>query len=104
LPGTAVARITVAPVAIIPYARLNIGRFEVSFLSDGFIDFPFALFTGAKPEQVEQAAAAHFAARPTGIRAGFTVWLIRDGERLVLVDAGPAGTSEQNIGAPSQGA
>ena len=32
-PGTAVARITVAPVAIIPYARLNIGRFEVSFLS-----------------------------------------------------------------------
>ena len=38
-PGTAVARITVAPVAIIPYARLNIGRFEVSFLSDGFTTF-----------------------------------------------------------------
>jgi glyoxylase-like metal-dependent hydrolase (beta-lactamase superfamily II) len=92
------ARTNVAPVAIIPYARLNVGRFEVSFLSDGFIDFPFALFTGAKPEQVEQAAAAHFAARPTGIRSGFTVWLIRDGEHLVLVDAGPAGTVSKTSG------
>jgi glyoxylase-like metal-dependent hydrolase (beta-lactamase superfamily II) len=98
LSGSVVARTNVPPVAIIPYARLNVGRFEVSFLSDGFIDFPFALFTGAKPEQVEQAAAAHFAARPTGIRAGFTVWLIRDGERLVLVDAGPAGTVSKTSG------
>ena len=98
LSGTAVAATQVAPVAIIPHARLNIGRFEVSFLSDGFIDFPFVLFTGAKPEQVEQAAAAHFAARPTGIRSGFTVWLIRDGGRLVLVDAGPAGTVSKTSG------
>jgi hypothetical protein len=86
------------PSAIIPHARLNVGRLEVSFLSDGFIDFPFALFTGAAPEQVEQAAAAHFAARRTGIRSGFTVWLIRDGERLVLVDTGPAGTVSKTSG------
>jgi glyoxylase-like metal-dependent hydrolase (beta-lactamase superfamily II) len=98
LSGTAGARTKVAPVAVIPYARLNIGRFEVSFLSDGFIDFPFSLFTGAKPEEVEQATAAYFAARPTGIRCGFTVWLIRDGARLVLVDAGPAGTVSKTSG------
>lgn len=67
-------------------------------MSDGFIDFPFALFTGAKPEQVEQVAASHFAARPTGIRAGFTVWLIRDGDRLILVDTGPAGTVSKTSG------
>jgi glyoxylase-like metal-dependent hydrolase (beta-lactamase superfamily II) len=98
LSQTAVARTKTPPMSVIPHARLNIGRFEVSFLSDGFIDFPFALFTGAKPEQVEQAAVAHFAARPTGIRCGFTVWLIRDGERLVLVDAGPAGTVSKTSG------
>ena len=98
LPGHAAARSTIAPASIIPLARLNIGRFEVSFLSDGFIDFPFSLLTGARPEQVEQAAAAYFAARPTGIRSGFTVWLIRDGERFVLVDAGPAGTVSKTSG------
>lgn len=94
----AVARSETTPASIIPHARLNIGRFEVTFLSDGFIDFPFALFTGATPEQVEQAAASHFAARPTGIRAGFTVWLIRDGEQLILVDTGPAGTVSKTSG------
>lgn len=97
-PDQAVARSRTAPASIIPHARLNIGRFEVTFLSDGFIDFPFSLFTGAKPEQVEQAAASHFAARPTGIRSGFTVWLIRDGDRLILVDAGPAGTVSKTSG------
>jgi glyoxylase-like metal-dependent hydrolase (beta-lactamase superfamily II) len=92
------ARSTTAPAPAIPFARLHIGRFEVSFLSDGFIDFPFALFTGARPEQVEQAASAYFAARPTGIRCGFTVWLIRDDDRFILVDAGSAGTVSKTSG------
>lgn len=81
-----------------PLARINIGRFEVTFLSDGFIDFPFNLFTGAPPEQVEQAIRSFFAARSTGVRAGFTVWLIRDGDTLILVDAGPAGTVSKTSG------
>jgi glyoxylase-like metal-dependent hydrolase (beta-lactamase superfamily II) len=98
LPGSVVARTNRPPAAIVPYARLNVGRFEVAVLSDGYIDFPFALFTGATAEQVEQAAAAHFAARPAGIRSGFNVWLIRDGGRLVLVDAGPAGTVSKTSG------
>lgn len=98
LPNVTSARskLPLAPVA--PHARLRIGRFEVTFLSDGFIDFPFALFTGAKPEDVEQVAASHFAARPTGIRSGFTQWLIRDGNRFILVDAGPAGTVSKTSG------
>ena len=45
LPGQVAARSKIPPASIIPLARLNIGRFEVSFLSDGFIDFPFSLFT-----------------------------------------------------------
>jgi len=84
--------------AVTPLARIKIGRFEVTFLSDGFIDIPFAMFAGATAEQIEQAAASHFAARPNGIRSGFTVWLIRDGDKLVLVDSGPAGTVSKTSG------
>lgn len=83
---------------VLPMARLRVGRFEVTCLSDGYIDFPFELFTGATPDQVEAAAASVHAARPTGIRSGFTVWLVRDGDRLILVDTGPAGVVSPTSG------
>ncbi|WP_376988223.1 MBL fold metallo-hydrolase [Bosea sp. R86505] len=98
LPTLAPARGTSALPSIAPLARIQVGRFEVTFLSDGFIDFPFSLFTGAPPAAVEQAVSSFFAARPTGVRSGFTVWLIRDGDQLVLVDAGPAGTVSKTSG------
>jgi hypothetical protein len=40
---------------IVPLARTNVGEFEVTFLSDGFIDF---MFTGATAEEVEELSAA----------------------------------------------
>lgn len=98
LPQVSAARSPAVLPAIAPLARINVGRFEITFLSDGFIDFPFSLFTGAPPEKVGEAVGAFFAARPTGVRSGFTVWLIRDGDRLVLVDAGPAGTVSNTSG------
>jgi glyoxylase-like metal-dependent hydrolase (beta-lactamase superfamily II) len=98
LAGVPSARAVGQLQAIPPLARVNIGRFEVTFLSDGFIDFPYAVFTGATPEQIMQAAEAYFADGPNGIRAGFTVWLIRDGDQLVLVDSGPAGTVSKTSG------
>jgi glyoxylase-like metal-dependent hydrolase (beta-lactamase superfamily II) len=85
-------------VPILPLARLNIGRFEVTFLSDGYIDLPYGVFTGASPEQIEQAAGAAFAAGKGGIRAGFTQWLIRDGDTHILVDTGAAGTVSPTSG------
>lgn len=81
-----------------PLARLRIGRFEVTVLSDGFIDLPFGAFTGATPEQVKQAAESVHAARPAGIRAGFSAWLINDGSSLTLVDTGAAGTVSPTSG------
>jgi glyoxylase-like metal-dependent hydrolase (beta-lactamase superfamily II) len=98
LPQVSAARSPAILPTIAPLARINVGRFEVTFLSDGFIDFPFNLFTGAPPEKVEEAVSAFFAARPTGVRSGFTVWLIRDGDLLVLVDTGPAGTVSKTSG------
>jgi glyoxylase-like metal-dependent hydrolase (beta-lactamase superfamily II) len=72
-------------------ARRRVGRFEVSFISDGHLDFPYGVFTGIDRPTLEGAARRLHVARPDGIRSGFTVWLIRDGRRTVLVDAGPAG-------------
>jgi glyoxylase-like metal-dependent hydrolase (beta-lactamase superfamily II) len=74
-----------------PLAQIKIGRFEVTFLTDGYTDMPFNYFTGRTPEEVEKAAAGIFTARKSGIRIAFNQYLINDGERLILVDSGPAG-------------
>lgn len=91
---SATMRAAATPAASPPpvVVRRRIGRFEVSFLLDGYIDFPYALFTGIAPDVLEGAARGLHIARPTGVRTGFTQWLIRDERHTVLVDAGPAGT------------
>lgn len=94
-PAVAPAAAPAAPPTIV---RRRVGRFEVSFLLDGWIDFPYAIFSGIAPEALEQAARGLHVARPTGIRSGFTQWLIRDGRHTVLVDAGPAGTVSPTTG------
>lgn len=76
---------------VTPLAQIAIGRFTVTALSDGWADMPFGYFTGRAPEEIEAAAGAQFAARPGGLRIVFSQYLIDDGERRILVDAGPAG-------------
>lgn len=76
-----------------PVARRRIGSVEVTAVSDGFIEAPYAVFTGAPAREVESAFAARFADGGNGtFRLGFTVWLVDDGERLVLVDTGYPGS------------
>ncbi len=79
-------------------ARHRIGRFEVTVISDGYIDFPFDLFTGVTPDQARAATAAVHAAGVDGVRGSFSTWLVNDGENLVLVDSGPAGTVSPTSG------
>ncbi len=78
--------------AVTPLAQIKIGRFTVTALADGFADMPFSYFPGRTPEEVEAAAKAVSAAKPGGIRFMFNQYLVDDGERLILVDTGPAGT------------
>lgn len=79
-------------------AQYRIGRFEVTVISDGYIDFPYELFTGAAPADVKAAGESVFAAGTNGIRASFSTYLINDGERYILVDSGPAGTVSATSG------
>jgi glyoxylase-like metal-dependent hydrolase (beta-lactamase superfamily II) len=83
-----------SPRASLPsVASRKVGRVTVTALSDGFIEAPFAIFVGAPPSDIESAIASRFAPRGQGtFRLGFTVWLVDDGERLVLIDSGNPGT------------
>ena len=57
-PQKATARSS-GPLARLPVtARYKIGRFEVTVISDGYIDFPFDFFTGVTPDQAMAASAA----------------------------------------------
>jgi glyoxylase-like metal-dependent hydrolase (beta-lactamase superfamily II) len=80
------------PGPVPPLAQIVVGRFTVTALADGYADMPFAYFPGRAPEEVEAAARAAFAAKPGGVRFVFNQYLVDDGERRLLIDAGPAGT------------
>jgi glyoxylase-like metal-dependent hydrolase (beta-lactamase superfamily II) len=87
------------PLSRLPVtARYQIGRFEVTVISDGYIDLPFELFTGVTPDQVRAAAQAVYATGTNGVRASFATYLINDGQRYVQVDSGPAGTISKTSG------
>jgi len=84
-----------APVAMNPFAQIRIGRFTVTALTDGYADMPYDYFPGRSAPEVERAASAQFTARPSGVRFLFNQYLIEDGERRILIDAGAAGSIGQ---------
>jgi glyoxylase-like metal-dependent hydrolase (beta-lactamase superfamily II) len=91
-PQSGIAQSGKGTAALPIVSRRNVGKVEVTALSDGFFDIPIGVFTGAPTPEIEAAFAKHHARRPDGTyRIGFTQWLIDDGERLVLIDSGYAG-------------
>ncbi|UZF95481.1 MBL fold metallo-hydrolase [Bosea sp. NBC_00550] len=102
LPLLTPARSVAAPAAAgaTPLAQIRIGRFTVTALTDGYADMPYTYFPGRTAAQVEQAATAQFVARPSGVRFVFNQYLIEDGERRILLDAGPAGSIGQTGALP----
>ncbi|UNZ52976.1 MBL fold metallo-hydrolase [Agrobacterium tumefaciens] len=83
------------PVGITPLAQIRIGRFTVTALTDGYADMPYDYFPGRSAAKVEQAAIAQLSARPNGVRFLFNQYLVEDGERRILIDAGAAGSIGQ---------
>ena len=82
-------------VGITPLAQIRIGRFTVTALTDGYADMPYDYFPGRSAAEVEQAAIAQLTARPSGVRFLFNQYLVEDGERRILIDAGAAGSIGQ---------
>ncbi|MCO5731511.1 MBL fold metallo-hydrolase [Rhizobium sp. SSA_523] len=81
-----------ASAGVTPLAQIHIGRFTVTALTDGHADMPYNYFPGRSPAAVEKAATAQFTARKSGVRFVFNQYLIEDGERRILIDAGAAGS------------
>jgi glyoxylase-like metal-dependent hydrolase (beta-lactamase superfamily II) len=96
----AVAAAPEAAASITPLAQIRIGRFTVTALTDGYADMPYSYFPGRTAAQVEQAAVTQFTARPSGVRFLFNQYLVEDGERRILIDAGPAGSIGQTGALP----
>jgi glyoxylase-like metal-dependent hydrolase (beta-lactamase superfamily II) len=67
----------------------------VTALTDGYADMPYDYFPGRSAPEVERAASAQFTARPSGVRFLFNQYLVEDGERRILIDAGAAGSIGQ---------
>lgn len=69
------------------YYHFKLGDFDVTALSDGTLPIPAdVLLTGAKPGEVAARLAATY--QTTSVDASINSYLIKAGERLVLVDAG----------------
>ncbi|MGA1834465.1 MULTISPECIES: MBL fold metallo-hydrolase [Rhizobium] len=85
----------VAPVTVNPFAQIRIGRFTITALTDGYADMPYDYFPGRSAGDVEKAANAQFTARPSGVRFLFNQYLVEDGQRRILIDAGAAGSIGQ---------
>jgi glyoxylase-like metal-dependent hydrolase (beta-lactamase superfamily II) len=84
-----------------PAAQFKVGRFTITALADGYADMPFSYFPGRPAEATEDEAKSMSAAKPGGIRFMFNQYLVYDGERLILIDTGPAGTLGQSGQLPS---
>lgn len=70
--------------------RRRLGAFEVTALSDGFVDLSFNVWQDIERPAFDQALSGRFLT-PGGFRNGITSWVINTGETVILVDAGAAG-------------
>jgi glyoxylase-like metal-dependent hydrolase (beta-lactamase superfamily II) len=69
--------------------RWHIGDIEVTAISDGFIEVPLTVVPKANPDEVERLQRAGFLKMPPGaLDIAVNTYLIRDGDRLTLIDTG----------------
>lgn len=78
------------------FYRRRVGEMIVTALHDGNLDLPMASFVGLLPEDGEAMFTAAF--RPTTPRLSVHCFLVQNADRIVLVDAGGAGSAYPALG------
>lgn len=69
--------------------RRRLGAYEITALSDGFVDLSFDVWQNIDRKMFDDALAGRFL--PTGgFRNGITSFVINTGQKIILVDAGAA--------------
>lgn len=69
--------------------RRRLGEYEITALSDGFVDLSYNVWQNIDIAALDRAVDAAFLVRG-GVRNGITSHLINTGRRLILVDSGAA--------------
>jgi glyoxylase-like metal-dependent hydrolase (beta-lactamase superfamily II) len=70
--------------------RRQLGDFEITALSDGYLDIGHELWTGIERAALERSVSEAFQPANGKIRIGITSYVINTGNNLVLVDTGSA--------------
>ena len=77
----------------------QIGGIELTAISDGFFEIPAdQMLINIAPEELEAALSAAFIDPAGPLRGGVTAFLLREGERTVLVDTGAADLFGPTVG------
>ncbi|WP_299959531.1 MBL fold metallo-hydrolase [uncultured Roseobacter sp.] len=77
--------------------RRKLGKYEITVLSDGYVDLPHQIWANVSPEDADGYLKKAF--QPEGsIRNGVNAYLINTGEKLILVDSGARDLFGPNLG------
>jgi len=77
--------------------RRKLGAYEITVLSDGFVDLPHSIWSNVSSEQADSYLTNSFVP-PGKTRNGVNAYLINTGDKLVLIDSGARDLFGPNLG------
>ena len=78
--------------------RRNLGNYEITVLSDGYIDLPYEVFANIRTGDIEKHLENAFLPNEGFVRNGVNAYLINTGEKLILIDSGAGDLFGPNAG------
>ena len=97
LPLPALAK---APLAgpVNPAYRFKVGDYEVTAISDGYIDLDVALFPKSTPDEAGKLLAKAFREKTGKLRSSVNAFVVNTGDTLVLIDSGTGAVMGPSLG------
>ena len=72
------------------YYRLQLGKYEVTALYDGFVAIDKKVLSGASDEEMKSLLEKAFLPTESGVQTAVNGYLINTGSKVILIDAGTA--------------